>query len=484
MGGAGILLLVGAGLALILTGLPAWIVLLMASIAGALVAVVGGASFDLFAALPSRLIGLLENDLLQAIPLYVLMGALIDRLPITDGLFRTITHVLPGRGAHRPLVAGLALGAMMGPMNGSVGASVVALARTLGPRLKSAGVDPATRQALIAVAGTLGVVVPPSLVLILLGDAMLSAHTAALNATGRMDLIINTRDVFRAALLPAGLFLAAAMAVAVVLGRRTPSDETAVERPGRRDVVVAVVSIVFLVALLGGVAAGRFYAVEAAAMGACVLFLAALLGGRLRDGAFRRLLDETLATTGVLFALLMAATTFTLVLRVLGTDRLVSALLTDLPGGATGSAAVGLAVIGLSAFVLDAFEIIFVIVPIIAPAILMRVEDASWIAALILLTLQLSFLTPPVGYALMLSRSLQPDAPPLGAALRRLAPFLVAEILVVAAVFAFPVLTHPDRFFAEPAPPARAPGSLDAIPLPDMSATPSFPGLETTPPAK
>lgn len=469
----GIVLLVAAGLALIVTGLPAWIVLIAASVFGAVVSVLSGASSALFSALPSRLVGLLENDLIQAIPLYVLMGALIDRLPITDAIFRTLSRALPGRGGHRPLVAGLTLGALMGPMNGSVGASVVALSRTLAPRLEAAGIDAPTRQALIAVAGTLGVVVPPSLVLILLGDAMLSAHTAALNATGRMDLIVNTRDVFRAALVPAGLFFA--LAVATVAGLRTRTAPREEAKAGLADVAITVVSIGFLVGLLGGVAAGRFYAVEAAAMGATVLFVAAAATGRLSGGALSRLLDETLATTGVLLALLVAATTFTLVLRVLGTDRLVASLLADVPGGPAGTAAAGLAAIGLSAFVLDAFEIIFVIVPIVAPAILMRVEDAAWVAALILLTLQLSFLTPPVGYALMLSRGLMRDAPPLAATLRRLAPFLAVEIAVLAAVFAFPVLSKPDKLFAGRDAPAATAASkpagsdLMSIPLPDYA---------------
>jgi tripartite ATP-independent transporter DctM subunit len=471
----GIVLLVAAGLALIVTGLPAWIVLIAASVFGAVVSVLSGASSALFSALPSRLVGLLENDLIQAIPLYVLMGALIDRLPITDAIFRTLSRALPGRGGHRPLVAGLTLGALMGPMNGSVGASVVALSRTLAPRLEAAGIDAPTRQALIAVAGTLGVVVPPSLVLILLGDAMLSAHTAALNATGRMDLIVNTRDVFRAALVPAGLFFVLALAVATVAGLRTRTAPREEAKAGLADVAITVVSIGFLVGLLGGVAAGRFYAVEAAAMGATVLFVAAAVTGRLSGGALSRLLDETLATTGVLLALLVAATTFTLVLRVLGTDRLVASLLADVPGGPAGTAAAGLAAIGLSAFVLDAFEIIFVIVPIVAPAILMRVEDAAWVAALILLTLQLSFLTPPVGYALMLSRGLMRDAPPLAATLRRLAPFLAVEIAVLAAVFAFPVLSKPEKLFAgrdapaATAAPKPAGSDLMSIPLPDYA---------------
>ena len=368
----GLVLLVLAAVVLVVTGLPAFVVLIGASLLGGLVAVANGVPFAVFAALPSRLVGLLENDLIQAIPLYVAMGALIDRLPITGAVFRTLAAIVPGRG--RALVAGLGLGALLGPMNGSVGASVVALARTLGPELRRAGIAPAARQALIAVAGTLGVVVPPSLVLILLGDAMLAAHTSALNTTGRFDLVVNTRDVFRAAMVPAAIFLLGALVVAWAMGRAAPAageaEAPAPTPPSRTDVVVTVVSVGFLVMLLGGVAAGRFYAVEAAAMGAVVMALAALLSGRLKGGALGAVLDETLATTGVLFSLLMAATTFTLVLRMLGTDRLVGSVIAAAPGGPAGAAAAGLAVIAVSAFVLDAFEIIFVIVPIVAPAML------------------------------------------------------------------------------------------------------------------
>lgn len=471
----GLLLLVAAAITLVVTGLPAFVVLIGAALVGGLVAIAGGLPVAVFAALPSRLVGLLENDLIQAIPLYVLMGALIDRLPIAGAIFRTLARVVPGRG--RALVAGLGLGALMGPMNGSVGASVVALTRTLSPELKRAGVDPASRQALIAVAGTLGMVVPPSLVLILLGDAMLAAHTSALNATGRFDLVVNTRDIFRAAMIPAGLFLLGAFVVAWFLGRRaeTGSGDDGVSKPSRSDVAVTIVSVGSLVALLGGVAAGRFYAVEAAAMGAVVLFVAAVIGGRLGNGGLTAILDETLRVTGVLFALLMAATTFTLVLRMLGTDRLVTQAISSVPGGSLGAAAAGLAIVAVSAFVLDAFEIIFVIVPIVAPAMLVRIEDAAWVAMLILLTLQASFLLPPVGYALMLSRGLMPDAPDLRFTLAKLGPFLAVLMAIIGLVLTFPSFAHPERLWGT-VQSAETKKGLDDLPLPSLPPPPGAVG--------
>ena len=151
------------------------------------------------------MINLFENDLLQALPLYVTMGLLLGRLPVADALYRTSIAILPKR-ASAPLVSGMLLGALLGPMNGSVGASVLGLARVVAPRLSAEGVPAATRDAIVAVASTLGVLVPPSLVLILLSDAMLNAHTYAVTATGRSDRVINTQDVFHAALLPAGDF--------------------------------------------------------------------------------------------------------------------------------------------------------------------------------------------------------------------------------------------------------------------------------------
>jgi tripartite ATP-independent transporter DctM subunit len=439
--GIALLALVAAGI--VLTGLPAAFVLIGVAGIGATIAVASGTiPLVLLTALSGRLVNLLETDLLQALPLYVMMGLLLDRLPVADALYRASLAVLP-RGPAAPLVSGMGLGALLGPMNGSVGASVLALSRVIAPRLAAAGVPPATRVASVAVASTLGVVIPPSLVLILLGDAMLSAHTIAVTTTGRSDRVINTQDVFHGALVPAGIFLSLCLSIAFLVGRRlSPSKSLPVEKLSRRQGVLAAVAIVALVVLLGGVATGYFYAVEGAATGAFVLLTAGMVTGRLRGAALAELLRDVMATTGALFALLIAATTFTLVLRLIGTDRLVDAWVTGLPGSEITVAAVVLAMIGLSAFVLDAFEIIFVIVPIVIPPLLVRVADARWVSVLVLLTLQTSFLLPPFGYALMMVRGTLKEAVPLPALVRALLPFLLAQWAVLAAVLLLPQLVH------------------------------------------
>jgi tripartite ATP-independent transporter DctM subunit len=439
----GLVLLLLVGLGIVFTGLPAAFVLIGVATLGAIISVLTGTvPLALLSALPGRLVNLLENDLLQALPLYVLMGLLLDRLPVAEALYRTSLAVLP-RGPSAQLMSGTLLGALLGPMNGSVGASVLALSRVVAPRLERHGVPEPTRAALVAVASTLGVVIPPSLVLILLGDAMLGAHTIAVTTTGRTDRVINTQDIFHGALAPAGLFLVLCLVAAWFVGRRLPpADRAPEEKPTTKEVLLAVFTVAFLLVLLGAVALGFFYAVEAAALGAFVLFTGGLVSGRLGGGVLRDVLTQAMAMTGALFALLIAATTLTLMLRILGTDRLVAAWVTALPGGDLAVVAIVLLAIGLCAFVLDAFEIIFVIVPIVVPPLLIRVADARWVAVLLLLTLQTSFLLPPVGYALMMVRGTLRYAGSLGPLMRALFPFLIAQWLVLATVLLVPQLAH------------------------------------------
>jgi tripartite ATP-independent transporter DctM subunit len=438
---AGLALLVLAGLGILATGLPAAVVLITVAIFGAIIGVADGTiEVATLWALPTRLINLLENDLLQALPLYVTMGLLLDRLPVADALYRASSALLP-RKPSAPLVSGMLLGALLGPMNGSVGASVLGLSRVVSPRLAAEGIPAANRHAIIAVASTLGVLVPPSLVLILLSDAMLSAHTIAVTATGRTDRVVNTQDIFHAALLPGGIFLALCLALAWFAGR-SANKLPARERLTAGQAWLAAIALVSLLVLLGGVALGFFYAVEAAAVGAFALLVSGLVSGRLHGAVLNKLLSDAIALTGALFSLLLAATSFTMVLRLLGTADLVGRMVSAIPGGETAAVAVVLVVLGICAFVLDAFEIIFVIVPIVIPPLLIRVADARWVSVLVLLTLQSSFLLPPFGYALMMVRGVLNEAVAFRSFVRTLAPFLAAQWLLLLLVLFVPQLTH------------------------------------------
>jgi TRAP-type mannitol/chloroaromatic compound transport system permease large subunit len=204
----------------------------------------------------------------------------------------------------------------------------------------------------------------------------------------------------------------------------------------------AAFAALFVVSLLAGVAAGYFYAVEAAAMGGTALLLFGWATGGLRGGVFSHVLRDTMAVSGALFALFVAATTFTLVFRTFGTDHLLDAWVTLVPGGATGAAITVLVVFALSAFVLDAFEIVFVIVPIVMPPVLTRAPDVIWISVLALLALQASFLVPPTGYAVMMARSQMRQKTAVRPLIKALAPYIGAQLVVLALVVALPKLAH------------------------------------------
>jgi TRAP-type mannitol/chloroaromatic compound transport system permease large subunit len=203
----------------------------------------------------------------------------------------------------------------------------------------------------------------------------------------------------------------------------------------------------------------------------------------LRGRALRALLAETIAITGALFGLLAAATTLTLLFRAFGSDRLLDRWIAALPGGEVAVTATVLAIIGLCAFVLDAFEIIFVLVPILIPPLLVRVPDAIWVSTLVLLTLQASFLLPPFGYALMMARTALRESLPIGAIARALAPFLCAQLAVLLLVLAFPALVHLREAAGANTRAPSAPVSEQEVErrLREMLAPP---GEERTPPSK
>jgi len=427
--------------ALIVTGLPAWIVLIGVAFAfggGGLLA--GAFTLPILTAVPARILGLLENDLLQALPLYVLMGALLNYLPLAQTLFRATSRALERSGAGTAL-AGLGLGVLLAPMNGSVGASVATLGRTVFPRLDAAGMPAEESAALVCVASTLGVVVPPSLVLILLSDAMMRAHTEALNRTGAAVRVINTQDVFVGALVPATILLALYIVVTWGMRKRTRVvAAAAAPPPTASEWATAGATAAFVAGLLISVTLGYLYAVEAAAAGGVMLVLFGLAARALTRPVLREVLRDTMTVTGALFALLVGATVFTLVLRAYGTDRWVAAALVQLPGGAPATLAVVLASLALCALVLDAFEMIFVVIPLVMPPLLTQFGDATWVAVLTLLILQASFLAPPFGYAvLMVRNSIRRTLSTRGLA-RALAPYLAVQVAVLALTLAWPAL--------------------------------------------
>jgi TRAP-type mannitol/chloroaromatic compound transport system permease large subunit len=447
------LALLALALALMMTsGWPTYAVLLGTCTIGALAGLALGA-FDLalLQNLPWRIVGLLEHDLLQALALYALVGALLNRLALAGHLYNGLRKVLAFAAPRAaPELAGMVLGLLLAPMNGSVGASLLTLARTAGRGWAREGLPEAQRTALVAVTSTLGVIVPPSLVLLLLGDAMLRAHTEGVNmahklalpSAGAANRIVNTQDILQAALVPAAALLLGWLAVAWFGARGKPPSTTPREPLSRREGWTLLLVPLLIGALLVLVTLGKVRAVEGAAA-ACVLLLGwGVVSRQLTRAVLWQVLDDAMALTGALYALLVAATTFSLLLRGFGTDGLIARLMLSLQDHPAIGLAVVLAVLLAFAFVLDAFELIFLIVPIVMPPVLAQLDDAAWIATLTLLVLQAGFLLPPFGYALVLARGQVKPRPPAATVALVLAPYLAVLAMVTALVMALPVTTR------------------------------------------
>ena len=464
MNSAGLWMLLLLGLLVVSTGLPVWALLIGSASLFAGLGVAGSViDWHVLMALPPRIVGLLEHDLLQALPLYVFVGVLLQRLAIADTVFSSLTAW--GSGSTRASAwAALGLGTLIAPMNGSVASSSALLARLVAPRLRA--LDKSRATALVAVSATIGVVVPPSLVLILLGDAMLRAHTEAGNLPGFVPTglrMVNTQDVLHAALVPAALVLLAWMAVAWWQSKGAVHDTPTPVRPGWLAHGLSLLAIASIAGLLGGVFSGKLLAVEAAATAGCGLVLVTLAGRLLGLAEWRAVLVDTLALSGALMALLVGATTFSLVFRAFETDRWLSAValspsMAPLPG-----AMLILLFVAACAWVLDAFEMIFVVIPIVAPALINRLGgDAEQASVLLLLVLQVSFLVPPMGYAIVMARARAGLGESTTARLARaVLPYIAVQCLVTAAVLARPALVHLLDAPVAAAAPAGAPSEQD-----------------------
>jgi TRAP-type mannitol/chloroaromatic compound transport system permease large subunit len=424
----------------ILCKTPLWTLLLGVSSAFAALGLAFGVfTFPILSAMPSRVFGLLDNDLLQALPLYVLVGFLIAELGVGDAVFALIAGP-DAKTSPRPAWAALGLGACIGPMNGSVASSSALLGGVLTPKLQYLGPEQAI--ALVSASATIGVIVPPSLVLLLLGDAMMRAHTEAMQLSGRVSeqaRIINTQDVFHAALLPA-LLLVLLWALLAWLNKRQAPAPT--QKASLRQTAAALFSMLGIAALLAGVFSGVLLAVEAAATAALVLVLWAIASGCMGPANYLRVLSNTVNLSGALMALLIGATVFSLVLRLFGTDRWLSECLLASTLTPTVVAALVLLAVAACAWALDAFEMVFVVVPIVAPPLIVMLGDAQQVAVLLLFTLQMSFLVPPLGYAVMIARAKSPNALPISAIARALAPYLACQVFVLLMVFSLPRLVH------------------------------------------
>ncbi len=432
----------------LLAGFPVAFSLAGTALAFALLgAALGAFDLHLLASLPSRWFGVMVNEVLVAVPLFVFMGVMLERSRLSEQLLETMGLLfgrLPGGLGLSVTIVGMLLAAS----TGIVGATVVTMGLLALPAMLKAGYDPKLACGTICAAGTLGQIIPPSIVLVILGDVLQAANTEAALARGNFaPAPVSVVDLFAGALLPGlllvGLYLIWQLLVACVRPDLSPALVKAGARPEAllRRVLVAMLPPAFLIlAVLGSILGGIATPTELAALGALGAMLLALLRGRLTLAMLQDVMRRTTQITSMVFLILLGASVFSLVFRGLGGARMIEAALYALPGGAFGAMLAVMAVMFGLGFFLDFVEITFVVVPIVGPVLLGMGLDPVWLGVMMAVNLQTSFLTPPFGFALFYLRGVAPPAVTTLDIYRGIVPFVLIQLLGLGLLALFPAL--------------------------------------------
>ncbi len=411
--------------------------------------------------LPNRLFGIMTNQTMLAVPLFVLMGVVLEKTRIAESLLESMSALLASNRSGLA-VSVILVGMLMAASTGIVGATVVTMGLMALPAMLKQGYDPRLATGTIASTGTLGQIIPPSIALVLLGDVLGNAYQQAqLDAGVFAPDTVSVGDLFAGALIP-GLLLVLLYLLYALVRTALTSPDGGVEgtRPAAsfhgpvtgRLLKDLISPLLLIVLVLGSILGGLATPTEAAGVGA----VGALMLGMLRSGADRldlaRLRSagrQTLGTTSMVFFILIGASLFSLVFRGYGGDELVQGLFEQMPGGTWGALAVVMLIIFLLGFMLDFIEITFVVVPIVGPILLGMGIDPIWLGVLIAVNLQTSFLTPPFGFALFYLRGVTPEHIPTSAIYRGVGPFVILQLLLLAALLLWPALATwlPERLY-------------------------------------
>ncbi|MBX9465100.1 MAG: TRAP transporter large permease subunit [Aquamicrobium sp.] len=486
----------------ILSGIPAMLAIAGAPLVTAAIASLFGV-FDLsfLKFFPARVWGIMSNSLLMAVPLFVLMGVLLERARLAENMLTVLARMMGGSARGMGLSV-LLFSAMIAAATGIIGATIVMLVLVSLKPMLEAGVPPRRASGLICASGTLGQIIPPSIILVLLGDQIGNTYLEAQQQAGNFaPLPVSVADLFAGALVP-GLLLVALYALyltVVMRPARQAAKPPSLPRVHPHEVIFTFLPPMLLIlSVLGSILAGVATATEAAGLGAvgallmaafattenrsvrtvlaaaglaafalvalraagigrtatdsaaglfAIVAVALIAVGTLaaalklwRSGLLQPSLGETMKISGMVFGIVIAASLLALVFRGFGGDRLVMELMRSLPGDQMGALLVIMLVVFLLGFILEAVEIIYIVVPLMGPAILGTDISPVWFGVLLAMNLQTSFLTPPFGFALFYFRSVAPRSITTGDIYRGVAPFVVLQLAALATLVAIPEL--------------------------------------------
>tara|TARA_B100001113_G_scaffold74343_1_gene57851 strand:- start:12211 stop:13548 length:1338 start_codon:yes stop_codon:yes gene_type:complete len=422
---------------LLLSGFPVAFILAGVSLLFALAGIfLGFFDYSFLMAFPNRLFGIMGNQNLLAVPLFIFMGLVLEKTKIAENLISNM-NVLFKKTNSGLGISVVVVGALMAASTGIVGASVVTLGLLTFPVLIKNGYSPSVAAGTICASGTLGQIIPPSLVLILLADVLSSSYQQAqLNIGIFSPESITIGDLFLGALIP-GLILP----ILYILYLKTlkiknlSSDE---KQTLNLNSIIYPLSLIIIV--LGSIILGIATPSEAAGLGALGAIALSYLQNNLTKKTLDKCVYDSIKLTSMVFMILIGATLFSLVFRGLGGEEFIHKFLIEMPNDKFVTLIIILLIMFLLGFILDFIEITFIVIPLVGPALFTLGFDPLWIGILIALVLQTSFITPPFGFSLFYLRGVLPDSVKTTEIYRGIIPFLFLQLILVILVFMFPGL--------------------------------------------
>lgn len=398
-----------------------------------------------FGSLANRYIGTMSNEVLVSVPLFIFMGVMLERTGIAEALLTTMGKLFGNlRGGLG--ISVVLVGALLAASTGVVGATVVTMGLISLPAMLRAGYDPKLASGVICASGTLGQVIPPSTVLIFMGDML-----SGINAQVQMEKGNFAPEPVSVGALFAGAFLPGLVLVVLYIAwiafkafidpKSAPATPVPPEEKKNllREILVALVpALALIIAVLGSILGGIATPTEAASVGSVGAMLLAMAKRRFSLKVLQQTVVSTATITSMVFIILFGAAVFSIVFRLMGGDNLVHEFLGSMPGGAIGATIIVMLIMFVLGFILDTFEIIFIVIPITAPILLMLGVDPIWLGVAVGVNLQTSFLTPPFGFSLFYLRGVAPARVTTGMIYRGVVPFVILQIIGLAVLFIWP----------------------------------------------
>jgi tripartite ATP-independent transporter DctM subunit len=388
-----------------------------------------------FTALPPRIMGIMSNYVLLAVPLFIYMGIMLEKSGLAESLLETMAMLFGG------LKGGLAIsvvivGALLAASTGIVGATVITMGLISLPTMLKRGYTPEIATGTIAASGTLGQIIPPSVVLVLLGSVLNES----------------VGDLFAAALLPGVLLVAVYVLYLLILAQLRPQDAPTMPKEEieafrahnfwGKVLKAFILPLLLIVAVLGSIFAGVASPTEAAAVGAMGATILTIIQGRFNLKVLTQVMQQTTHLTSMVFIILLGATTFTFVFREMNGDEYLVSLIREANLSPMAFLALVMIVVFIAGFFIDFIEIIFIIVPVVAPIFVEFGIDLIWVGILLALNLQTSFLSPPFGFSLFYLKGVAPPGVTTQHLYRGIVPFVIIQMVFLFVIILFPEVVY------------------------------------------